>query len=667
MNVFVLCVGRCGSVTFTQACSHIENYTASHESRCQELGEQRLAYPENHIEVDNRLAWFLGRLHEQYGDSAVYVYLRRSQVEIADSYNKRWANDLGIMPAFAKGILKSRRVGLDVAVDLVRTVSENIECFLRDKSQVFVIDIENPVQGFSQLWRHIGAQGDLELALGEFKVKHNTNIFVTDVADSLEGEALIIRQLEDGRDRWRNEAEKLRVVRERLQSSLDRARTEQQLATEQIRSLQTQLHDLRSSASYRLGHAITRNVKTPKGWLKLPRDIWRVIASKGAASERGASKHAIWVASQVAKKKGWPSAIAFAEKYAKGVGRNPIHLMRANLAENDSLWLEGLNTYLAENNAGSRVALQPGEKARFYRLVANNEQRDDSSVLISVIMPAFNAEKTLRLAAGSILNQTHSNLELIIVDDCSSDSTYSIACELAKSDSRVKVLRNPVNVGPYVSKNLALRLAGGQYITGHDADDWALPNRLSRDLALIERSGGRIKAIVSSMLRMIESGAILHFSKVGLVSTDGANRVASISLFIESAVLREVLGGWDSVRFGADSELIARARLYLKDEFIQTDQVGMLCLDHESSLTNHATLGIDRTSSGISPVRLAYREAWQEWHQYLHMGSYKLAFPLIERPYDAPRVMQVPPDAVEACIAESSYAFTQQALVNAIR
>ena len=66
MNIFVLCTGRCGSMTFTKACGHIDNFSSAHESRCGRLGNERLAYPENHIEVDNRLSWddFNGR----YGD-----------------------------------------------------------------------------------------------------------------------------------------------------------------------------------------------------------------------------------------------------------------------------------------------------------------------------------------------------------------------------------------------------------------------------------------------------------------------------------------------------------------------------------------------------------------------------------------------------------------------
>jgi hypothetical protein len=62
VNVFVLNTGRCGSVTFIEACRHIRNYSAAHESRATLIGEQRLAYAANHIETDNRLCWFLGRL-----------------------------------------------------------------------------------------------------------------------------------------------------------------------------------------------------------------------------------------------------------------------------------------------------------------------------------------------------------------------------------------------------------------------------------------------------------------------------------------------------------------------------------------------------------------------------------------------------------------------------
>ena len=73
MRVFVLSPQRCGSVTFSAACSHIKNFTSGHETR----EKLEVQYPDNHIEVDNRLAFFLGRIEKNYGDNAYYVFLKR--------------------------------------------------------------------------------------------------------------------------------------------------------------------------------------------------------------------------------------------------------------------------------------------------------------------------------------------------------------------------------------------------------------------------------------------------------------------------------------------------------------------------------------------------------------------------------------------------------------
>ena len=87
MNVFVLSTGRCGSTTFIKACSHITNYSSAHESLSTRTGKQRLNYPENHIEADNRLSWLLGRLDNTYGDDAFYVHLNRNIEDTIASSN----------------------------------------------------------------------------------------------------------------------------------------------------------------------------------------------------------------------------------------------------------------------------------------------------------------------------------------------------------------------------------------------------------------------------------------------------------------------------------------------------------------------------------------------------------------------------------------------------
>ena len=174
MNVFVLCTGRCGSTTFARACAHITNFTASHESRCRLLGPDRVAYPENHIEVDNRLAWFLGRLGNAYGDDAFYVHLLRDRAGTAASYNQRWF-PAGILAAYNQSILMRHSGGLEVAEDLWDTVNENIRAFLADKSQTLEFQLDTAEADMRKFWQAIGAEGDLEAAVAEWRVRHNAS------------------------------------------------------------------------------------------------------------------------------------------------------------------------------------------------------------------------------------------------------------------------------------------------------------------------------------------------------------------------------------------------------------------------------------------------------------------------------------------------------------
>jgi len=136
LNVFVLSTGRCGSTTFVKAASHISNFTASHESRRHVLGRGHLNYPENHIESDNRLSWFLGRLYDKYGDRAFYVHLKRDRMATASSYAGRYRSS-AMMSAYANGMhlgLAPDTNPLEVALDYCDTVNHNIAHFIKDRS-----------------------------------------------------------------------------------------------------------------------------------------------------------------------------------------------------------------------------------------------------------------------------------------------------------------------------------------------------------------------------------------------------------------------------------------------------------------------------------------------------------------------------------------------------
>ena len=99
-------------------------------------------------------------------------------------------------------------------------------------------------------------------------------------------------------------------------------------------------------------------------------------------------------------------------------------------------------------------------------------------------MPVFNGEKYLQTAIDSILSQTLTDLEFIIIDDYSTDSTPKILKKI--QDKRVKIYRNPSNLGVAGSLNRALTLAKGKYVARMDADDISAPTRLQKQLEFLE-------------------------------------------------------------------------------------------------------------------------------------------------------------------------------------
>lgn len=177
MRVFVLCTERSGSHTLAAACSHITNYTSGHETRNNRI-DGRLDYPDGHIEVDNRLAWFLGSLDARYGDEAVYVHLTRDPEQVAESCTHRFYLGAGLMHGWSAGIIRRKEPPepedrMRYARLFVDTITANIELFLKDKSRVVRIRTGRAHEAFDELWDLIGAEGDRAAAHAELDVIHN--------------------------------------------------------------------------------------------------------------------------------------------------------------------------------------------------------------------------------------------------------------------------------------------------------------------------------------------------------------------------------------------------------------------------------------------------------------------------------------------------------------
>ncbi len=107
--------------------------------------------------------------------------------------------------------------------------------------------------------------------------------------------------------------------------------------------------------------------------------------------------------------------------------------------------------------------------------------------LVSVLMPAYNAEKFIDTSIQSILNQTYTNINLLILNDCSTDKTKSIILRYRKQDKRIKYFENETNLGYVKSFNKLMTLFDGEYITFQDADDYSSNNRIKLQVEAFQK------------------------------------------------------------------------------------------------------------------------------------------------------------------------------------
>lgn len=103
-----------------------------------------------------------------------------------------------------------------------------------------------------------------------------------------------------------------------------------------------------------------------------------------------------------------------------------------------------------------------------------------SHILISVVVPAFNVEKYIERCVDSLLQQTHKEMEIIVIDDLSTDGTAAILDALAERDARVRVIHMEKNVGVHAARVVGVRAAKGGYIGFVDSDDWVAPRAYAK-------------------------------------------------------------------------------------------------------------------------------------------------------------------------------------------
>jgi glycosyltransferase involved in cell wall biosynthesis len=108
--------------------------------------------------------------------------------------------------------------------------------------------------------------------------------------------------------------------------------------------------------------------------------------------------------------------------------------------------------------------------------------------LITIYMPVFNATKFLDQSISSILNQTFSDFEFIIVDDASTDKSWKIIKSYTKKDKRIIAIKNKINLGVSLTSNIAISQAQGKFLARMDADDISFADRLQKQLDFLQKN-----------------------------------------------------------------------------------------------------------------------------------------------------------------------------------
>lgn len=112
--------------------------------------------------------------------------------------------------------------------------------------------------------------------------------------------------------------------------------------------------------------------------------------------------------------------------------------------------------------------------------------------LVSVVMPAWNAAATIARSIESVLTQGHRQVELLVVDDASTDATAELVAGHAAADARVKLVRQAANGGVAAARNAGIAAARGEFVAFLDSDDWWHPRKLELQLAQMRRAGASV-------------------------------------------------------------------------------------------------------------------------------------------------------------------------------
>ena len=255
------------------------------------------------------------------------------------------------------------------------------------------------------------------------------------------------------------------------------------------------------------------------------------------------------------------------------------------------------------------VCLMDGNGARFDRICVHAPAVHSMAAKVTVVVTAWQPDEGLLTAVRSLLAQTWTNLEIIIVDDASPIEFRPLFDACLELDPRIKVIRHATNQGTYAARNTAMEVATGEFLTFQDSDDFSHPRRIELQLQPL-LDDGSLMATKSDSIRV---------SRDLVMAVPGSGHIQgnASSLLFRLQPVKQRIGYFDRVRKAADTEYAKRIAVAFGVPVLEVAKdvpLALIRLD-EGSLSRS-----EFKPGWRHPARTSYREAYEFWHEMIADG-----------------------------------------------
>lgn len=281
---------------------------------------------------------------------------------------------------------------------------------------------------------------------------------------------------------------------------------------------------------------------------------------------------------------------------------------------------------------------------------------DHNLYKVTVIVTAYNASETIDSCITSLLQQTWANLEIIVVDDASTDNTLLRLQKISEQSGAIKIIALPKNVGTFAAKSIGVQYATSEFLTCQDSDDWAHPQKIAEQVQpLIEDSN--IIATTSHWLRLDQNSQYYVRQIYPFMRQNPASPMFRLQ------TVKQETGLWHIVRTGADSEFFERLKLVFGSEKVIVIKKPLTVASHRpNSLMTSEQFGIYNRTAALS--RLDYWEAWRLWHIDTLYHKSRLVMPSIQQQANATQaVFAGVPDSIKVDIPSLEHSLSMHTVL----